>query len=361
MRHTPELRAKYHAMIHLLLMAGVSAGLLASVLCAADAPSPTEQPMSAEIPGEPFSPVEFAQMRVTDTWAKYADKLTWGKGQTLVVLDDGCDLTVPEWNTPLPWGEAKVAAGYDAVDDDDDPSLVPPGYHGTGTGFPSSHHYQGRLGIAFNDRVIHIRGCTIVHLPKAPGDEPAPVRQEEVESIARGLQWVIDHHQEYNITTINLAPVDDQRHTEPWPTIIDAKLDTLRKLNIWVSAPCANHHYTTGISWPACQPGAFAIGGSKPDADVAHLDRYKNTDILVPATATTSSNAHAVGCALVLREAIEKSGYDWKPDGPTIPDAMMAIFKKTGVDIHDPGTGLDFKRIDLLAAVDHVFASQASR
>jgi len=314
-----------------------------------------EKNMTDKLPGEPYSPIEFAQMRVTDTWVKYADVLSWGKGQTLVVLDDGCDLTVPEWNVTLPWGAPKVAAGYDAVDQDDDPTLVPPGYHGTGTGNPSSHNYKGRLGIAFNDQVIHIRGCTIVHLPKEPGQEPAPVRRAEVESLARGFQWVIDNHKKYNITTINLAPVDDQRHAEPWPTIIDAKLESLRKLNIWVSAPCANHGYTTGISWPACQPGTFAIGGSRPDRDVAHLDRYKNTDILVPATATTSSNAHAVGCAIVLREAIEKTGYDWKADGKTLPDAMMAIFKKTGADIHDPGTGLDFKRIDLLAAVDHVF------
>ena len=320
-----------------------------------------EKNVANKLPGEPYIPVEFAQMRVTDTWVKYADALEWGKGQTLVVLDDGCDLTVPEWNVTLPWGAPKVAAGYDSVDEDDDPTLVPPGYHGTGTGNPSSHNYKGRLGIAFNNQVIHLRGCTIVHLPKEPGEEVAPVRKNEVESIARGLQWVIDNHEKYNVTTVNLAPVDDQRHTEPWPTAIDAKLDALRKLNIWVSAPCANHHYTTGISWPACQPGTFAIGGSKPDADVAHLDRYKNTDILVPATATTSSNAHAVGCSMVLREAIEKSGYNWKADGKTIPDAMMAIFKKTGVDIHDPGTGLDFKRMDLLAAVDHVFEATKAK
>jgi hypothetical protein len=328
-------------------------------------PRVRDESMSAQLPGEPINPVEFARMRVTDTWARYADVLSWGRGQTLAVLDDGCDLTVPEWNTPLPWGEPKVAAGYDAVDEDDDPSLVPPGYHGTGTAYPSSHHSDGRLGIAFNNRVIHIRSCTIVHLPKAPtqGDssEPVPVRDEEVQSIARALQWVIEHHEQYKITTVNLSPVDDQRHVKPWPTIIDAKLEVLRKLNIWVSAPCANHHYTTGISWPACQPAVFAIGGSKPDADVAHLDRYKNTDILVPATATTSSNAHAVGCAMILREAIEKSGYVWKADGPTLPDAMMAIFKRTGVDIHDPGTGLDFKRLDLLAAVDHVFAAASDR
>ena len=230
---------------------------------------------------------------------------------------------------------------------------------------PSSHHLSGRLGIAFNNRVVHIRGCTIVHLPKEPATveqtTPLPVRRDEVESIARGLQWVIDNHARYAITTVNLSPVDDQPHAKPWPTIIDSKLDALRKLNIWVSAPCANHGYSTGISWPACQPGAFAIGASRPEGDVAHLDRYKNTDILAPATATTSSNAHAVGCAMVLREAIERSGYDWRSESDTLPDAMMAIFRKMGVPIHDPATGLTFRRLDLLAAVDHVFATAKHR
>ena len=39
-----------------------------------------------------------------------------------------------------------------------------------------------------------------------------------------------------------------------------------------------------------------------------------------------------------------------------LPEAMMAIFRKTGVPIHDAQTGLDFRELDLLAAVDHVFA-----
>lgn len=317
------------------------------------------------LPGEPFNPIEFKQMRVMDTWAKYADKLTFGKGQTLVVLDDGCDLTVPEWNTKLPWGAPKVAAGWDSVDNDPDPTLVPPGYHGTGTGFPSSLNYNGRLGVAFNDQVIHLRGVKVVHLPLSPGfdsaglDAPQPAdkpaaTQSDVESIARGLQWVIDNIKKYNITTVNLAPVDDHEHPARVRTIIDPKLRKLKELGVWVSAPCGNSGFTRGINWPACSPECFSIGAVKIGEDVAHLNRFKNTDLLVPASATTSSNAHTVGCAIVLREAITRSGYRWKADGKTLPDAMMAIFRKTGAKVHDPATGLDFKRIDLLAAVDRV-------
>ena len=71
---------------------------------------------------------------------------------------------------------------------------------------------------------------------------------------------------------------------------------------------------------------------------------------------TSSSNAYAAGASLLLREAIEKRGYHWHADGPTLPEAMMAIFQRTGGKVHDPATGLTFARLDVLAAVDHVMA-----
>jgi len=296
--------------------------------------------------GAPYNDISFAQMRVTDTWRKYNDRLTWGKGQCLAVLDDGCDLTVPEWQAPLPWGR-KVIATYNSIAGNDDVSLVPPAYHGTTCGFPSSLNHNGVLGVAYNDSVAYVRCITIVHL-----------RQDESRTLAAGLDWVVRQHKRYGITTVNLSPVDDQRHREPWPTAIDAELRALRTLGIWVSAPCGNNNYTDGISWPACQPDCFAIGATRPGRHEAHLDRCAHTDLLVCAEATSSSNAYAAGCSMILREAISKAGYPWQRDGASLPEAMMRIFQKTGVPIHDPGTGLDFRELDLLAAVDSVFAAR---
>ena len=58
---------------------------------------------------------------------------------------------------------------------------------------------------------------------------------------------------------------------------------------------------------------------------------------------------------MILREAIEKGGYDWQKDGDNMADAMMTIFQRTGYDVHDAETGLDFKELNLLAAVDAVW------
>ena len=303
----------------------------------------TESSKESTKPIVPYSPEDFAAMRVTDAWAKYADRLTWGRGQCLAILDDGCDLTQEQWQAKLPWGP-KVLARYDAVDGDDDPSHVKPGYHGTTVGYPSSLFYKNIRGVAYNDYVAHVRSVSVVHLT-----------QDETATIAAAMNWVIENHKKYNITTVNLAVLDDQQHQAPLATSIDKPLAELRKLGIWVSAPCGNHNYTEGISWPACQENVVAIGATVPGKHTVHLDRYKNTALLVSATATSSSNAYAAGAAMILREAIEKGKYDWKQHGETLPEAMLTIFQQTGRKIEDPQTGVTFRELDLLTALEFVW------
>lgn len=293
--------------------------------------------------GEPTEPVAFQHARITDAWKKYAGRLTFGEGQTLALLDDGCNLAMPEWSKSegkLP----KVRVKYDSVDGDDDPKHEGKGYHGSTIGIPSSLNYGGKWGVAYNNQVAVIRGLECCHC-----------NVKDNVSLAAGLQWIIDHHKEHRITTVNLAPVDDKEHGEPVPTAIDDKLKELRKLGVWVSAPAGNHNFTKGISWPACQPDCFAIGAVRSGKDEVYLDRHAKIDLVVPAAATSSSNAILCGAAMILREAIEKTNYDWKPDGPNLPEAMMAIFQKTGPAVEDPGTGLKFHRLDLAAALDLVF------
>ena len=175
-------------------------------------------------------------------------------------------------------------------------------------------------------------------------------------TLAAGLQWVIEKHAKYRITTVNLAPVDDQAHDKPVATEIDDKLAELRKLGIWVSAPTGNHGFTNGISWPSCQPNCFAIGAVSPGKDVVTQDRHDKVDLVVPAAATSSSNAIVCGAVMLLREAIEKTKYDWKADGKNLPEAMLAILQKSGTLVVDVTTKQTYRRLDVLAALQHVFA-----
>lgn len=308
------------------------------------------RPPEGALPGKPYHEQCFAQLRVIDTWRRYAGRLSWGRGQCLALLDDGCDLADPPWQVRLPWGP-KVLATHNSIDGNDDPAPVPPGYHGTSVGYPSSLNHQGVLGVAFDNYVAQVRCVSIVHL-QGQGEAP---------TMAAALRWVAENHQRYHITAVNLSPLDDERHQQPVPTAIDEPLAALRQRGIWVSAPCGNHHYTDGISWPACQPLCFGIGATAPGRHEAHLDRFANTDLLVAAEATSSANAYAAASAQILREAIEKCQYPWQEEGADLPEAMLAICKKTGVPIGDPDTGCAFCELDLLAAVDHVFGRTSAQ
>lgn len=293
---------------------------------------------------QPAQPTEFKHARITETWRQHGEWLSFGRGQTLALVDDGCKPAMPQWEARMPDGRPKVRVRHDAVDGDDDPRHEGRGYHGSTIGVPSSLNYQGKCGVAFNNQVAIIRGNECCHCSI----------EDSRASLARALQWVIDHHREHQITTVNLAPVDDQQHARPTPTEIDAKLARLRELGVWVSAPAGNHNFSGGISWPASQPKCFAIGAVRPGKDEVYLDRHDKVVLVVPARATSSSNAIACGAAMILREAIEKADYPWRRDGPTLPDAIMTIFQQTGVPVRDSATGITFRRLDLLAAVEHV-------
>ena len=48
--------------------------------------------------GEPVQPVGFEPVGITRAWQSYGDRLTFGTGQTLALVDDGCTLSMPEWS-----------------------------------------------------------------------------------------------------------------------------------------------------------------------------------------------------------------------------------------------------------------------
>lgn len=319
-------------------------------------PKPYDHPEQAGANG-------FRKMCVLEAWEKYKDVLTFGQGQTMALLDDSCNIDRPEYKVVLPWGP-KVIATWNSVETNSDPRPIPPAYHGTGMDFPSSLNYEGKGGIAFNNHVAAVRCVRKVHMGN--------IVPQATDSIKKALAWVLENREKLNITAINLSPLDDKEHAARVPSDLDPLLLQLREQGVWVSAPCGNGTFTNGISWPACAPQCFAIGCSdgwfwslpyspEKDRPCARFNRNINTDILAPAGATSSANAYLVGCAMVLREAIEKSGYDWKAKGNNLPEAMLAIFKETGISAYDKSTGITFKSVNLLKALDLVFATKPAK
>ena len=294
----------------------------------------------------PYKLEPYKKLGVIDAWQKYHNILTYGKNQTMAIIDDGCDLSAPEWQTSV-FGSKKVLGAYNSIDKNNDPSHGPNGYHGTSVGYPSSLNYKGICGIAYNNNVVHIRGCNVVNLI-----------EDETEHISDALQWIIDNYKKFNITTIQMTCGDNKPHTCPMPTIIDEKLLQIKKLNIWISAPCGNRGQTTGICWPACQENIVAVGTAYETIDEVFCDRYKNTDIVVSGGACSFANANIAACAMILREAIEINGFDWRKYGKYMPDAILKIFQITATDVYDSITDHYYKNLNFIKAVDFVFENK---
>src|SRR5688572_13819171 len=111
---------------------------------------------------EAAQPAEFQHAGVLDAWKTYASVLTFGKGQTLALLDDGCTLSKPEWQAVVD-GVPKVRVTFDAVDGDTDPKHEGKGYHGTTIGIPSSVNHGGKRGVAYNNQIAIVRSLECCH------------------------------------------------------------------------------------------------------------------------------------------------------------------------------------------------------
>ncbi|MGC3970203.1 MAG: hypothetical protein QM775_23600 [Pirellulales bacterium] len=220
------------------------------------------KPQPAQSPG-------FERAGVVAVWEKYADRLTFGRGQTIALIDDGCKPGQPMWTASNDDGRPKMLVSYDAVDQDDDAAHGKRGYHGSTIGIPSSLNFGGKRGVAFNNQIAIVRSVECCHCKTA-----------EAVTLARALQWVIDNHEKHNITTVNLAPVDDQAHAEPVSTDIDDKLAKLRELGIWVSVRLA-----ITIS-PTASPGRPV---SRTASRSARCDRRRTSFISTVQRRSTSS------------------------------------------------------------------------
>jgi type VI secretion system secreted protein VgrG len=156
-----------------------------------------------------------------------------GTGMTVAVIDTGVDYK----NTALGAGfgpGAKVIAGYDFADNSPDP-LATSSQHGTAVAGLIGSNDPTDLGVA--------PGANIVALRVTDGSNTGSLN-----SVARALQWVIDHHGQYNITAVNMSLSDGRNYARNWfvngggvPAQITNLIGQLKGLNIPVVAATGNN------------------------------------------------------------------------------------------------------------------------
>jgi len=195
-----------------------------------------------------------------------------GTGMTVAVIDTGVDYNNPAFGGGFGPG-SKVVAGYDFADGTTNP-MATSSQHGTAIAGLIASSSPNDLGVA--------PGVKIVALRVTDGTNTASLN-----SMANALQWVIDHHEQYHITAINLSLADGGNYAQNWfandggaGQQITSLIGQLTALNIPVVA-------ATGNSYNGMQGEGFA-------AIVAGTVSVTATDL----SGNLLSNAQRLGSAI---------------------------------------------------------------
>jgi type VI secretion system secreted protein VgrG len=155
-----------------------------------------------------------------------------GTGMTVAVIDTGVDYDNPALGGSFGPG-ARVIAGFDFADNAADP-MATTSQHGTAVAGLIASADPSDEGVA--------PGVNIVALRVTDNTNTASLT-----SIAAALQWVIDHHSQYNITAVNMSLSDGRNYAQDWfaqgggvPQQVTDLIGRLTAMNIPVVAATGN-------------------------------------------------------------------------------------------------------------------------
>jgi hypothetical protein len=280
-----------------------------------------------------------------------------GTGQSIAIIDTGVDYNSADLGGGFGPGH-KVVAGYDFVDNDNDP--MDTDGHGTGVaslaaGLQYTFNGAKYQGVAPGANIIALRidDGTFGWAKEAPLAELA-------------LQWVIAHRAQYNIVAVNMSFGRGHYQAEATQAPFSDELQTLADQGVFLAASSGNdglQNGVPGIEYPGADPNVFAIGAVYPDGSLwSSTERGPHMDLLAPGAditlpyylpasneaihlsggyGTSFSTAFASGMAAVLRQL----------DSTLTPDEMMSLMQRGGSPLFDPTTNLTWSRLNMNGAL----------
>jgi subtilisin family serine protease len=286
-----------------------------------------------------------------------------GRGTTVVVLDTGADITQPEFGGC------------------------------TAPGVPASCHVPVMVEAAPSDGVMdddgHGTNTAAIAATVAPGAQIVPIDvfsknvlgAWDVDGLA-GLDWVLTNRVSRNIRSVNLSFGNKQFNTSPctgnlwdrnayqWPFQMLRGAGVLPVVAAGNDA-VANGVFSDGLAYPACTPGAVAVGAmySAPIAGNGNFGSCTDVgpipvetipcfsqdgsllDILAPGiqifdggqlmSGTSQAAPHVAGAAAVLAQVSPLS----------TSDVLKSFLLTSHAQVTDPRSGRTHPRLDLNDAV----------
>jgi type VI secretion system secreted protein VgrG len=294
-----------------------------------------------------------------------------GHGLTVAVIDTGVNYN----NSALGGGygsNSRVVAGYDFGDGDSDP-IASSSQHGTAVAGLIAGNDPHHLGVA--------PGADVVALKVTNGTNTA-----DTNNIANALQWVVDHHDEYDISVVNISLSNGKNYAKNWfaqdggvGQRMTELVKTLRGMNIAVVAATGNSfNGNQGEGFTAVLDGVISVTGTdSSDKLLPNAQRLGTTvggstatDLAAPAAGIgalidgsnysnvegTSFAAPLVSGSIVLLQSIYKQRYG---SLPTV-DQVVSWLKQGATTIHDDATGIDLGRLDVLKSASLIPGASAA-
>ena len=282
-----------------------------------------------------------------------------GTGQSVAVIDTGVNYDHEALGGGLGAGH-KVVAGVDFTGSPN--GVLPTWYHGTGVAGLIASSDPNHLGVAPGADVVALRVF---------GDN----NQGSFDKIADALDWVVQHHNDYNITAVNLSVSDGGSYTSnvfandngvgKRITAVVAQLDALN-IPVVVAAGNSFDGKTQGLGFPAVLPATISVtatdASDKLASDAQRLGPVKGGASAVKLAAPgvgisgasdgnnfttedgTSFAAPQVTGSIVLLQQMYENAYHTLP---TI-DQLDQLLQQGAVTVHDGVTGINIGRLDVL-------------
>ncbi len=195
-------------------------------------------------------------------------------------------------------------------------------------------------------------------------------------NIRDAIQWCVENKNNYNISVISMslgttALYDDYCDISFASTLTKA-INNATFYNISVIAATGNSGSTTGIASPACIENSTSVSSVRKDDVTFNYNRNNITELIATGYSINSTRGYSGGCLTNCQcsgEYMVCSGTSMavphvsgafallrqylrlqNPGEPT-PEEIQDALNSTGKIINDPGTGLDFSRIDILSAI----------
>ncbi|MFC1755405.1 S8 family serine peptidase, partial [Thermoproteota archaeon] len=290
-----------------------------------------------------------------------------GSGQTICIIDTGIDYTHADLGgcgatSDINDGSCdKVIGGYDFIYNDSNPADD----HGHGTHVAGTAAGQnGRLGVAPDAKLVAIKACNNGGF--CPDDD-----------VLAGIDWCINNASNLNISVITLSLGSTSLYSDycDAQTTETSLMDTATGLGIFVDASSGNDDSFTGISAPACIKNVTSVGSTiDSGGSVDTVSSFSNSasilDVLAPGEVISSAKPgggyqsmqgtsmaapHVAGAAALIYQYEKLLN-----NKNATPSGVREILKKTGKPITDTRNSIVFPRIDVLAAINSVYALNES-